>query len=624
MIMMKTRFYRKHGERGQVLILALIALLILTLAIFLLLDISNVIRAKVKSQNAVDAAALTGANWQRHTLNLIGELNLVKATTVLISDSMFGTGMQQTPDSFLHVENEEDAIQKRATQLKELEIASDTVSQIQQRALFIVPLIGFGAAQQTAKNNGLNYNKSYGEAVRKQMLYVENPTNVNRKNVFEQYMTPDYIRRNMFGYNWKAPYLGTLDTILLNDGGDTSKGIAVLPNAQLLGSPRVKTVPPTGNDFAGYLQSRYIYDAIQANYWCWLKELLRMNFDASNWWGNLVTDEDATFRQESEYLPVGVEIKNAQSNTWNVLKESSLIDDQLKKAGYNATKLMDHYDLFDPVYNRDGEIVDTPNGDRDRKLNPLPALSWAYYNWRWRSYDQTQTSLWEDYLSAPFKKQALYYSGAVSRMDIETETVTVTGTLGVNGDKDKRLGDIFRNSFMPKTSGETTEYLQTGSGENRLDYAQSRLQHNAPHIYAYSVAKPFGALSVDNDLQPPHLSGIVLPVFTNSAIIPTSLEDPGRNQLADYLWFEFIVEYLPKLGTVNSLDEIPQDMQNKFGFYHTMLKKLSDQAWRQSGITWLETPLWEPDPEKPDEVIPTNEDRCDPPHGTHRYPPVLH
>ena len=79
MIMMKTRFYRKHGERGQVLILALIALLILTLAIFLLLDISNVIRAKVKSQNAVDAAALTGANWQRHTLNLIGELNLVKA-----------------------------------------------------------------------------------------------------------------------------------------------------------------------------------------------------------------------------------------------------------------------------------------------------------------------------------------------------------------------------------------------------------------------------------------------------------------------------------------------------------------------------------------------------------------
>ena len=63
MIMMKTRFYRKHRERGQVLILALIALLILTLAIFLLLDISNVIRAKVKSQNAVDAAALTGANW---------------------------------------------------------------------------------------------------------------------------------------------------------------------------------------------------------------------------------------------------------------------------------------------------------------------------------------------------------------------------------------------------------------------------------------------------------------------------------------------------------------------------------------------------------------------------------
>ena len=104
--------------------------------------------------NAVDAAALTGANWQRHTLNLVGELNLVKATTVLISDSMFGTTAQQGPDSFLQVENEEDAIQKRATQMESLREASDTLSQMQQRALFIVPLIGFGAAQQAAKNNG--------------------------------------------------------------------------------------------------------------------------------------------------------------------------------------------------------------------------------------------------------------------------------------------------------------------------------------------------------------------------------------------------------------------------------------------------------------------------------------
>ena len=62
---MRERISLRRRERGQVLILALIALLILTLAIFLLLDVSNVIRAKVKAQNAVDAAALTGAIWSR-------------------------------------------------------------------------------------------------------------------------------------------------------------------------------------------------------------------------------------------------------------------------------------------------------------------------------------------------------------------------------------------------------------------------------------------------------------------------------------------------------------------------------------------------------------------------------
>ena len=87
---MRNRVKTFRKERGQVLILALIALLVLVLAIFILFDISNIIRAKVKAQNAVDAAALTGANWQRHTLNLVGELNLINATTALMSDLIQG------------------------------------------------------------------------------------------------------------------------------------------------------------------------------------------------------------------------------------------------------------------------------------------------------------------------------------------------------------------------------------------------------------------------------------------------------------------------------------------------------------------------------------------------------
>ena len=88
---------KRNGESGQVLLIGMIAMIIILLAVFLLFDLGNVIRAKVKAQNAVDAAALVGANWQRHTLNLVGELNLVKATTVLISDDLFESGNRRIP-----------------------------------------------------------------------------------------------------------------------------------------------------------------------------------------------------------------------------------------------------------------------------------------------------------------------------------------------------------------------------------------------------------------------------------------------------------------------------------------------------------------------------------------------
>ena len=76
----ETAFRRQRGEQGQVLILAVVALILVIMAILLLFDVQTIIRGKVKAQNGVDAAALTGAEWQKHSLNLIGELNLVRAT----------------------------------------------------------------------------------------------------------------------------------------------------------------------------------------------------------------------------------------------------------------------------------------------------------------------------------------------------------------------------------------------------------------------------------------------------------------------------------------------------------------------------------------------------------------
>lgn len=82
---MTCRFQKRKikGQGGQVLSFAIIAMVAILIAILFLFDVHTVIRGKIKGQSAVDAAALAGATWQMHTLNLIGELNLIKATTVL-------------------------------------------------------------------------------------------------------------------------------------------------------------------------------------------------------------------------------------------------------------------------------------------------------------------------------------------------------------------------------------------------------------------------------------------------------------------------------------------------------------------------------------------------------------
>ena len=92
----RTALRRGRGEQGQVLILAVVALILVIIAVLLLFDVQTVIRGKLKGQNAVDAAALTGAEWQKHSLNLIGELNLVRATGTLISDPYFESAVMET------------------------------------------------------------------------------------------------------------------------------------------------------------------------------------------------------------------------------------------------------------------------------------------------------------------------------------------------------------------------------------------------------------------------------------------------------------------------------------------------------------------------------------------------
>ena len=63
--------------------LGVVVLFILLIAVLLLFDLHNGIRAKIKVESAQQAAALAGAGWQRDGLNLIGQMNLLKATVMM-------------------------------------------------------------------------------------------------------------------------------------------------------------------------------------------------------------------------------------------------------------------------------------------------------------------------------------------------------------------------------------------------------------------------------------------------------------------------------------------------------------------------------------------------------------
>ncbi len=567
----------RRRERGQTMLIAVVAMLILILAVFILFDVNSVIRGKVKAQNGVDAAAIVGANWQKHTLNLVGELNMVKACSVLISDDVFGIGAD--PSAFLSISNRDEFAAADAQRYSSLKTASDTLSQMQLRMLFLGPLVGFGAAQQAAKNNGITSNAAYAEAMTEQLNMVRGLG--ERASIYAPYQDEDFVKKNLFGFNWRFPYLTVLNEIMM-DSGDGAKGVAVLCNAQLLGVPKIFTEGNPDVDFSSFLQQKRIYEAISSNYWCWLADLLKMDYGAngSKWWGELRLGTSNSFRGESEFLPVNVELRDASVSTYNTLNSTGLLDQLMADSGKDyGQKLGDLFDTTNPLYDDKGNVVVT--GSNDSKLNPLPVIDWAYYGYRWRDYSSSVDKAWSGYLKTPFLKRAKYFSGAVSRMDAELMPVTVSGNMGVGEKRDSSsayLGDAF-----DKVNQTTVRRASA-----RMRRAEEKMRMGPPRIYAYSVAKPYGWISLNGEDLPPHYSGIVLPVFRQTALIPSSLENPGRNPLADYEWYQFLLRYLPALGTVGSFNDLDPALQTEFSYYHTLLRdKLSDPAWRQQGLDWL-------------------------------------
>lgn len=126
------RTFRSNKRQGQVLLVVLFSVMVLVFAVLWLADIHHLVRAKDKTQNAGDAAALEAARWQGIGLNLEGEFNLLAAVATAMGD--------------------------HAT--------VETITNTQARVQFAVPMTGAYAAQQAAKLNGAPDNESFARFVR--------------------------------------------------------------------------------------------------------------------------------------------------------------------------------------------------------------------------------------------------------------------------------------------------------------------------------------------------------------------------------------------------------------------------------------------------------------------------
>ena len=563
----------KRKEKGQVLILALMALIILILAVFSLFDIQNLIRGKVKSQSAVDSAAIAGANWQRHTLNLVGEMNMIKATTVLIDDSLFTVGTD--PDTFLKVSNRREYNVANRQKRNVLRQASNLLSQMQYRVLFLCPLIGVGAAQAAAKNNGLDGYGPFGEAVAMQNQILAGYD--KRSSLYDRFKDNEYCKKYLYGFQWHIPYLNMLQ-ILLHETGDGGTGFAVMPSGKMLGAPSLITDPPSDPDFSQMLSSRFFYSAVLGDDWCYLRSFLYSNFPAQKWWGNIKVRQNDNFPKESEYLPVRVKIAVSSEATYELVTGNKILQDVITRGGKTMTPLGEKYDWRDPSFDQEGNLVESD--DTDSKLNPFPVISWAYYKDNWTDYDETTVRDWKRFLRNSFRGEASYFSGAVSRMDSYFTPKLMFTNRGAN---DKKLATAVKG-------------IKRSRYVSRLSHVEDLLKSDPPAIHAYALAKPFGRLKIEKQLVPPHYSSMVLPVFSETALIPVALENPGMNPLADFHWYLFLLNYMPELGNVRFLEDVPQNLKEEFSDFHSILQKADNPMWRQFGIDWLENPIaWDED-----------------------------
>ena len=248
------------------------------------------------------------------------------------------------------------------------------------------------------------------------------------------------------------------------------------------------------------------------------------------------------------------------------------------------------------------------SADTDLRYNPLPYITWAIYDPAWERYPSDILSTWRRYLHSSFKPGMDYYCGAPSYFEIAQNMSTMVGQMNISsamkdaGNTRSGLGRKFKNRGSRAAS----------AGENLKDLSGT-LNTNASAKAIGRILFPDGTA-----LAPFEAGGMILPVFTHSALLPISLEPPSGFSFLDVGWYYYITEFIPILGQSTSLEDAWQQAQERhpehvgyFSYYYRALQKINDPTWIQAGRTWLDTPVrFYTDEEGVQHVLQRNRDYC--------------
>jgi hypothetical protein len=293
----------RSSQHGQVMIMALIIMIILLLAIFFIFDIQTFVRAKIKLETSSQAAALTAANWQKNCLNLIGEINLIKASSVLTSDIPF-PNVAPSP-----------GLTASDIQRMHLRAACNSLTEMQSRIAFIGPLIAYGAAQQAMKNNGVTRVPRYDDMMNDYLVSLNNDDRY-RVGVSE------YVNN----YKWREAYIGMISKL-------KDEGTVLQPNGQFAG---LEGINPH------WMADLQLWRAILNKNWCQFTLRSIIKFPDSAWTGPWwkVTYQQSRFPYESEIYTLGIDFSSDDRATFTA------VADQASKAGLSPLNISEDK-LFD-------------------------------------------------------------------------------------------------------------------------------------------------------------------------------------------------------------------------------------------------------------------------------------